>query len=49
MALGPKAQAYYRRQAICSSEDFQKLLESFRTGLPVAIRVNRLRGALETL
>eukprot|EP00434_Breviolum_minutum_P017439 symbB.v1.2.015390.t3/scaffold1137.1/size135798/9 len=40
-------EAYYRRQGICSEEDFLKMLETLRTGLPVAIRVNRLRlGAM---
>lgn len=36
-------EAYYRRQKICSEEDFLKMLETLRTGLPVAIRVNRMR------
>lgn len=36
-------EAYYRRQKICSEEDFLKMLETLKTGLPVAIRVNRMR------
>eukprot|EP00439_Symbiodinium_sp_Y106_P005893 s6925_g1.t1 len=36
-------EAYYRRQQICSEEDFVQLMETLRTGLPAAIRVNRLR------
>eukprot|EP00435_Cladocopium_sp_Y103_P070058 s1830_g34.t1 len=38
-------EAYYRRQGICSEEEFLKMLETLRTGLPVAIRVNRMRPA----
>eukprot|EP00930_Biecheleria_cincta_P094103 TRINITY_DN848_c0_g1_i1.p1 TRINITY_DN848_c0_g1~~TRINITY_DN848_c0_g1_i1.p1 ORF type:complete len:820 (+),score=208.92 TRINITY_DN848_c0_g1_i1:48-2462(+) len=36
-------EAYYRRQGICSEEEFLKLLATLKTGLPAAIRVNRMR------
>eukprot|EP00931_Biecheleriopsis_adriatica_P115415 TRINITY_DN91204_c0_g1_i1.p1 TRINITY_DN91204_c0_g1~~TRINITY_DN91204_c0_g1_i1.p1 ORF type:complete len:765 (+),score=197.01 TRINITY_DN91204_c0_g1_i1:34-2328(+) len=42
-------EAYYRRQRICSEEDFKQLLETLRTGLPAAIRVNRLRLGASSL
>eukprot|EP00913_Durusdinium_trenchii_P004592 g4265.t1 len=36
-----KRGAYYRRQQICSEADFLRLLETFQTGLPVAIRTKK--------
>lgn len=36
-------EAYYKRQRICREEDFPRLLETLRTGLPVAVRINRMR------
>jgi len=36
-------EAYYQRQKICSEEEWPKLLQALRSGLPVAIRINRMR------
>jgi len=36
-------EAYYQKQGVCPAEDWPKLVQALRTGLPVAIRVNRMR------
>eukprot|EP00418_Pyrodinium_bahamense_P003566 CAMPEP_0179018262 /NCGR_PEP_ID=MMETSP0796-20121207/4262_1 /TAXON_ID=73915 /ORGANISM="Pyrodinium bahamense, Strain pbaha01" /LENGTH=813 /DNA_ID=CAMNT_0020714013 /DNA_START=65 /DNA_END=2506 /DNA_ORIENTATION=- len=45
----PAYEAYYKRQCICQDEEWPRLLESLRTGLPVAIRVNRMRPGAPAL
>eukprot|EP00927_Polykrikos_kofoidii_P007981 TRINITY_DN1328_c0_g1_i1.p1 TRINITY_DN1328_c0_g1~~TRINITY_DN1328_c0_g1_i1.p1 ORF type:complete len:810 (-),score=172.29 TRINITY_DN1328_c0_g1_i1:88-2517(-) len=40
-------EGYYKRQGICPEADWDRMLETLRTGLPAAIRVNGTRaGAL---
>jgi len=40
---------YYQKQRICPEEDWPRLLEVLRTGLPAAIRVNRMRAGAHAL
>eukprot|EP00404_Azadinium_spinosum_P031042 CAMPEP_0180565210 /NCGR_PEP_ID=MMETSP1037_2-20121125/5423_1 /TAXON_ID=632150 /ORGANISM="Azadinium spinosum, Strain 3D9" /LENGTH=148 /DNA_ID=CAMNT_0022582163 /DNA_START=11 /DNA_END=453 /DNA_ORIENTATION=- len=42
-------EAYYQRQRICPVEEWPRLLETLRTGLPAAIRVNRMRAGAHAL
>eukprot|EP00928_Gymnodinium_smaydae_P046487 TRINITY_DN30978_c0_g1_i1.p1 TRINITY_DN30978_c0_g1~~TRINITY_DN30978_c0_g1_i1.p1 ORF type:complete len:801 (+),score=209.27 TRINITY_DN30978_c0_g1_i1:76-2478(+) len=42
-------EAYYKRQAVCPEGEWSQLLESLRTGLPVALRVNGMRAGATAL
>lgn len=42
-------EAYYQRQKVCPEDQWPKLMESLRTGLPVSIRVNRMRPGAAAL
>lgn len=42
-------EAYYKRMGVCPEQDWPKVVEAYRTGLPVSIRVNRMRTGAASL
>lgn len=42
-------EAYYLRQQVCPEDQWESLLESLRTGLPTAIRINKMRAGAEAV
>jgi len=47
--VNPGYEAYYQKQCVCPPAEWSQLLETLRTGLPTAIRVNRMRAGSEPL